>query len=92
MERGLENFGEGAIIATEAEQVIYWNPASLAMMAPSPKFSMAAFHLASLWRSDSARLTVGDVCVVCHRRPYDFPFCVVWGEITGAMTARPSHA
>ena len=24
----IENFGEGAIIATEAEQVIYWNPAA----------------------------------------------------------------
>ncbi len=27
----IENFGEGAIIATEAEQVIYWNPAARAM-------------------------------------------------------------
>ncbi|MGZ6225830.1 MAG: PAS domain S-box protein [Syntrophales bacterium] len=27
----IENFGEGAIIATEDEQVIYWNPAARAM-------------------------------------------------------------
>jgi PAS domain S-box-containing protein len=27
----IENFGEGAIIATESEQVIYWNPAARAM-------------------------------------------------------------
>ena len=27
----IENFGEGAIIATEAERVIYWNPAARAM-------------------------------------------------------------
>ena len=27
----IDNFGEGAIIATEAEQVIYWNPAARAM-------------------------------------------------------------
>jgi PAS domain S-box-containing protein len=27
----IEHFGEGAIIATEAEQVIYWNPAARAM-------------------------------------------------------------
>ena len=27
----IENLGEGAIIATEAEQVIYWNPAARAM-------------------------------------------------------------
>ena len=27
----IENFGEGAIIATEAEQVIYWNPAARRM-------------------------------------------------------------
>jgi PAS domain S-box-containing protein len=57
----IENFGEGAIIATEAEQVIYWNPAARAMHG----FSSAEEGIGplketpdtfQLWTPDAGRL------------------------------------
>ena len=57
----IENFGEGAIIATEAEQVIYWNPAARVMHGmSSPDEGIGSLKETpitfQLWTPDRGRL------------------------------------